>query len=223
MIVSITDWFDLITHKIKTCFGDRVLFIGFQGSYKRNEADNNSDIDLVVILDELNFDDLVQYRKIIRSMPDYKKACGFISGKKEICAWSKSDLFQFAFETEALFGDINDIISKPDVNDIKIYVKTATEALYHQLCHNFLYEDNIAANLSDFYKMTFFILQAEYYIKNNIYISTKKELLNLLEDKDKLILYNCIHRNKFKTKNAMEISGLYKLILEWCNRRLIFN
>lgn len=220
MAFNIKKWLNLITGKIKDSFGERVLFIGLQGSYRRNEADSNSDIDLVVILDELNFNDLVQYRQIIKSMPDYQKACGFISGKKEICAWSKSDLFQFAFETEPLLGDINDIIAKPDINDVKIFIKTALENLYHQLCHNFLYEDNIADNLSDFYKMTFFILQAEYYIKNNFYVYTKKELLDFIEDNDKLILYNCIHRDEFVNKNEMEIQELYKQLFEWCSSHI---
>lgn len=38
---------------LKNEFGSRIWFAGLQGSYARGEADENSDIDIVVILDEL--------------------------------------------------------------------------------------------------------------------------------------------------------------------------
>jgi predicted nucleotidyltransferase len=38
-------------------FSERIWFIGLQGSYGRNEANASSDIDMVVILDELHTED----------------------------------------------------------------------------------------------------------------------------------------------------------------------
>ena len=59
------------------------MFIGYQGSYARQEATDRSDVDMVVILDKLSTDDLKLYRSIVKSMPFSEKACGFICGLPE--------------------------------------------------------------------------------------------------------------------------------------------
>ncbi|MBQ7450832.1 nucleotidyltransferase domain-containing protein [bacterium] len=93
MSFNIDEWLNLAVKKLQRAFGKNLLFVGLQGSYNRGEATLNSDIDLVVILNNLTFADLKLYRSIIESMPQKDKACGFISGKKEIKKWSKTDLF----------------------------------------------------------------------------------------------------------------------------------
>lgn len=154
-------WLDLIQEKIKTAFEDNLLFIGYHGSYRRLEATEKSDIDLIVILKNLSVKDLKKYREIVSSMPFKEKCCGFISGEKEIQNWSKSDIFQFYYERENLYGDIKKLITPPVKEDIKIAVKMGVETLYHSLCHSFLFDADKAESLSNLYKMTFFIMQVE--------------------------------------------------------------
>ena len=43
---------DLIL-SMKNIFGDKLLYVGLQGSYLREEATENSDIDIMVIIDIL--------------------------------------------------------------------------------------------------------------------------------------------------------------------------
>lgn len=210
------DWLEEITGQIKKRFGKRVVFIGLQGSYKRGEATAASDVDVVVILDELRIEDLKAYREIVRSMPDYEKACGFISGRTELQNWSKSDLFQFYFETESLYGDLTELIAPPEKDDIRRTVKLSAEALYHAACHSFVFDENPAETLSSLYKMTFFILQAEYYLKNNVYISTKKELLTSLTGADYEILQTCINMNLVENG----IDEMYERLINWCSVRI---
>ncbi len=210
------DWLEEITGQIKKRFGKRVVFIGLQGSYKRGEATAASDVDVVVILDELRIEDLKAYREIVRSMPDYEKACGFISGRAELQNWSKSDLFQFYFETESLYGDLTELIAPPEKDDIRRTVKLSAEALYHAACHSFVFDENPAETLSSLYKMTFFILQAEYYLKNNVYISTKKELLTSLTGADYEILQTCINMNLVENG----IDEMYERLINWCSVRI---
>ena len=93
MSFDINVWLNEIIDKVKAAFGERLLFIGLQGSYNRCEATSDSDIDLVVIIDELTFNDIKIYKKIVAEMPYSNKACGFFAGKNEIQNWSKSDLF----------------------------------------------------------------------------------------------------------------------------------
>ena len=52
-MVSITPWMEEFTAAVRAAFGERVYCIGLQGSYVRGEAGPDSDIDVVVILDQL--------------------------------------------------------------------------------------------------------------------------------------------------------------------------
>ena len=54
-----------------------------------------SDIDVVVILDELSVADIETYNAMLDTLPHRELICGFLSGQKEIMAWEPSDLFQF--------------------------------------------------------------------------------------------------------------------------------
>ena len=78
MSFDINVWLNEIIDKVKAAFGERLLFIGLQGSYNRCEATSDSDIDLVVIIDELTFNDIKIYKKIVAEMPYSNKACGFL-------------------------------------------------------------------------------------------------------------------------------------------------
>ena len=46
-------------------FGEQLLYVGLQGSCRRGEATENSDIDAVVVLEELSIPHLQQYRDIL--------------------------------------------------------------------------------------------------------------------------------------------------------------
>ena len=70
---------DLIS-KCRTHFGDRLLYVGLQGSYLRGEAHENSDIDVMVILDQFSVRDMDRYREILKKIGFYEKSCGLICG-----------------------------------------------------------------------------------------------------------------------------------------------
>ena len=72
-------------------------------------------------------------------MPYKEKACGFISGKKELQNWSKTDLFQFFYDTKPIFGNLADITEPPSLGDIqknyqKQVLKQFTMRQYIALC-----------------------------------------------------------------------------------------
>lgn len=221
MEFNIEKWLNEISLKIKEHFKGRVLFIGYHGSYRRAEATVDSDIDMVVILDKLDLEDLKEYKKIVQTMPHSEKACGFISGKKEIENWSKSDVFQFAYETEALYGELSEIITPLNIDDVKLAVKTGAENLYHSACHSFLYDKDLKQSLKNLYKMTFFILQAQYFLQNKKYVLTKNELINLLSGEDKIILENCINSARISEVSESEINELYDILIKWCSDKIL--
>ena len=212
---DINVWLDIIIKKLQNEFEQRLLFVGLQGSYNRGEATQSSDIDLVVILEKLTFEDLKKYHSIIDSMTDKDKACGFISGIDELQNWSKSDLFQFFYDTKSLIGNLQDLIQAPTIEDATQAVKISSENLYHTSVHSFIHSNNRAEDLKNLYKGVFFILQAKYFIETKKYIPIKMELLELLNGIDRDILNTCINRNNINEKATIELENLYKMLIPW--------
>ena len=212
---DINVWLDIIIKKLQNEFKQRLLFVGLQGSYNRGEATPNSDIDIVVILENLSFEDLKRYRSIIDSMPDKDKSCGFISGREELQNWSKSDLFQFFYDTKSLIGNLQDLIQAPTIEDATQAVKISSENLYHTSVHSFIHSNNRAEDLKNLYKGVFFILQAKYFNESGKYISTQKQLLEMLNGIDRDILNICINRNNINEKATIELENLYKMLIQW--------
>lgn len=219
MIFSIDNWVEELVLKIKNAYGDKLSFIGLQGSYRRKEASNNSDVDIVVILNELTMQDLKKYQAIISQMHYKEKACGFISGKSEIISWEKSDLFQFYYDTQPIYGSIDYLLPLISKADIKRAIKIGACNLYHACCHNFIYERNIEI-LSELYKSIFYILQAKYFDKTKKYINSKSELSKLLNETDREIMDICINRKNLIEIDEGEFSLYSEKIITWSSTLL---
>lgn len=215
----IDDWIDELTSKIKNEYGDRVTFIGLQGSYQRKEASDSSDIDIVVILNELTMIDLKKYQAIISQMPYKEKACGFISGKSEILSWEKSDLFQFYYDTQPIYGNIDYLLPLIDKADVKRAIKIGACNLYHACCHNFIYEKSRDI-LSALYKSAFFVLQAKYFNETNQYISSKADLVKRLDGMDQEILNICNDRKKLTAMDEDDLVLYYDKMISWSSNLL---
>ena len=211
-------WLQDFTKKLFDEFSSRIKFIGLQGSYNRGEATPESDIDIVIIIDKLSFEDLTAYKKIVASMPYSEKVCGFISGEKEIYNWPKFDLFQLLNDTVSLHGNLQDFIPVIKRNDILDSIKINTANLYHQMCHSYLFENKNTKVLYQGYKSVFFILQALYYSRNTEYIGSKNELVNLLEGEDKEVLL--VNMN-WKSLNVSANSDFYfEKIINWASKNI---
>ena len=217
---NLDEWMDTLVSKIKKEFAERVVFIGLQGSYGRNEAREDSDIDVVVILDRLAIGDLKQYRGIIAQMPFKEKACGFISGADEIKNWEKSELFQFCHDTKPICGEMDHLLCHVGNEDIIRAIKIGAGSLYHACCHNFIYEQSPEI-LQTLYKPAFFILQAKYYIETGRYIRSKAELLSLLDGTDREILNKVLERNFPQPLTDDAFQAYHEKLLAWCSELLI--
>ena len=87
-MLQLDEWLVLWQEAVVNEFGPgRVRFMGIQGSRARGEAHEGSDIDVVLILDELTPDDLVRYRACVAQLPEREKLCGFVSGEEELRRW----------------------------------------------------------------------------------------------------------------------------------------
>ena len=93
-MIEIIAWMNIFLKALNKTFGDRVWFVGLQGSYGRGEATEKSDIDIVVILDVLYASDIETYNTMLGTLSHRGVICGFLSGKNEILNWEPFDLFQ---------------------------------------------------------------------------------------------------------------------------------
>ncbi len=192
---------------VKNTFKNRIVFIGLQGSRARNEETQNSDIDTVVILEKLLFDDLISYRETIKNLPHRDKICGFISGKNELVNWEKSELFQFYYDAVPYFGNLDFIKELITLEDIKHSIKTGACSIYHACCHNTLHE-NSNDILKELLKTAVITIQASVFLRSGKYVKYKKELLNYAKDEEKEIInYYLISRDtKEKTLDFYIVS-----------------
>lgn len=177
-------WMRQFLKTVQDAFGPRLVFVGLQGSRARGEASERSDIDVVVILDQLSMSDLDRYRAAVAALPDRELLCGFVSGREELAAWDRADLFQFYHDTAPCFGDLEFLRPLIGPADVRRAVHRGACDLYHACCHNYLHERDEEA-LRACFKSARFILQAKYYLETGAYISGGADLLHRLSGMDR--------------------------------------
>ena len=121
-MIDINGWMNDFLQKLNEAFANRVWFVGLQGSYGRGEATETSDIDVVVILDELSVSDIQTYQDMLDTLPHRALICGFVSGKDEIMNWEPSDLFQFYHDTTPIIGSLDDLLPLIDKAAVGLYI-----------------------------------------------------------------------------------------------------
>lgn len=223
MNFNVKDWLGILTDKIKAEYGKRVLFIGLQGSYFRGEATEKSDVDVVVILDTLAFDDLKVYRQVINSMEYHEKACGFICGREEIEVWPKQDIFHLIYDTEPLYGSLDRIVRKPSDEDIRNNIRMEAANLYHEVCHRYLYSEDLGVKvekLKNAYKSSFFIMQQIVFLTKHEYIKSRQEMLNFFDKETRDILYNSIMWEHLKQDRESRPDCYFRWLMEWSSKVL---
>ena len=139
-MLNIEEWMKGYMKRLLDEFQDRIIFIGLQGSYGRGEATEDSDIDVVAIFDFVTIEDLRKYDTIISELSERDKICGFVSGKGEIMHWEKSDLFQFYYDTQACYGDMDFILPLLQKDHARQAVLIGSCNIYHACCHNIIHE-----------------------------------------------------------------------------------
>ncbi len=209
-MIDIKTWIAEFTNKVEQTFSDRVWFIGLQGSYGRGEATDTSDIDVVVILDELRMNDLKTYRDMLDTLQNRQLICGFISGKDELLNWEASDLFQFYYDTTPIKGTLDCLLEKIDKHAVMRAIKIGACNIYHACVHNFVHEKNEDI-LRSLYKSAAFVLQAVWFYETGKYIKSKAELQNAINPPSAILT------TALNLKNGADIQfeEMSELLLNW--------
>ena len=158
-MIDITAWIDGFSKALNDTFANRVWFVGLQGSYGRGEATDTSDIDVVVILDELSASDIGKYNAMLDTLPHRELTCGFLSGKDELLRWESTDLFQFYYDTTSIKGSLDELLTVIDKAAVDRAIKIGACNVYHGCVHNMLYEKSEDI-LRGLYKSASFVVQA---------------------------------------------------------------
>ncbi len=215
-MIDIKTWIPQFVRKVEQTFGDRVWFIGLQGSYGRNEATDASDIDVVVILDELRIDDLKTYRDMLDTLPNRDLICGFISGKAELLNWAASDLFQFYYDTEPIKGNLDVLLEKIDKQSVRRAIKIGACNIYHACVHNFVHEKNYDI-LRSLYKSAVFVIQAVWFYETGNYIKSKTELQSAIYPPSAVL----DTAQKLKCGEKLQFDAMSELLINWTKTVII--
>lgn len=184
---EITTWLDIFLQALNNSFKERIWFVGLQGSYGRGEATETSDIDVVVILDELSASDIQSYGAMLDGLPHRERICGFLSGRKEILNWEASDLFQFYHDTRPIKGSLDALLPLIDSSAVNRAIKTGVCNLFHGCVHNMLYEKSEEI-LKGLYKSASFVVQAICFQQTGRYIRRQKDLLEAVSADERAIV-----------------------------------
>ena len=215
-MIEINTWLKNFLSALENCFGNRVWFVGLQGSYGRGEATETSDIDIVVILDELNVDDIKTYNKMLDTLPNRELICGFLSGKRELLLWEPSDLFQFYYDTKPIVGSLDALLPLLDESAVEHAIKIGACNIYHGCVHNMLHEKSEDI-LKALYKSASFVLQAITFKRTGKYVSHQNELLPLVDEEEKVIINTFL---TLKNDGAVEFERMSEILFDWCKKHI---
>lgn len=200
-------------------FGDRLLYVGLQGSYLRGEATETSDIDVMVIFDEIDVPTLDTYRELLISVGDYDRSCGFVCSREDMAAWNTPEVCHLLHTTRDLYGRLADFVPAYSREDVIQYVKMSIGNLYHELCHRYIHasRETNQSHLAMTCKAVFFILQNIHYLKTGSFVATKKELLEALEGDDREILALSL---RLSEGESLDFDNAFAELLRWCQGTL---
>ena len=213
-MIDINVWMDDFLQRLNEVFASRVWFVGLQGSYGRGEATESSDIDVVVILEDLSASDIQIYNDMLDTLPHRELICGFVSGKDEILNWEPSDLFQFYHDTTAIRGSLDDLLSLIDDVAISRAIKMGAGNIYHGCVHNMLHEKSEEI-LKGLYKAASFVVQAIVFKQTGNYFKHQSQLLQVASIEERMITETFL---KYKSGVTVDFSEASKVLFEWSKK-----
>jgi hypothetical protein len=216
-MIDISGWTEVFLERLHGLFPGRVFFVGLQGSYSRGEASDDSDIDMVVILNTLDQDDLAAYRRMLDSLEHRDLICGFLSGMDELMNWEPFDLFTLYYDTVPLFGSLGVLARRLDREAVQRAVRVGACNIYHGCVHNYLHGENCSA-LTGLYKCAVFVVQARIFLETGNYIARSAELMKFLPESDREIVDTY---RAMKMGETVDLDVLSGVLFRWVQNILI--
>ena len=210
-MIDIRTFITKFLQKLQVTFADRVWFVGLQGSYGRGEATDTSDIDLVVILDDLSPSDVTVYGQMLDTLPARERICGFFAGKQELLHWDAADLFQLYHDTAPIIGSLDALLPLLDADAACRAVKIGACNIFHSCVHNMLHEKSEEI-LRGLYKAACFVVQALVYLQTGKYYKKQTDLSAAAAPRERAIVDAYL---ALKKGAAVDLDAHSQQILVW--------
>ena len=205
---------DLID-QLKTEFKEKLVLVGLQGSRARGEQREDSDIDVVVVIEDLKADDLALYRSVIQRMPHAELACWFIGSPDVLAAWPRHDVFNLVNDTNVRYGSFDFMDTEFTAEEAKLAADACASEIYHALCHTAVFEPNMLPNLlQGCLKSVFFGIRAKHFAQTGEFMNSRAQLSNLANDDEKKLL------QAYNGDAQMDDQELANRLLQWSNDEL---
>ena len=213
-MIDITAWMKKFLQILNDTFTNRVWFVGLQGSYGRDEATEMSDIDIVVILDQLSVTDIQKYNAMLDTFPNREQICGFVSGKDELLNWEPSDLFQFYYDTTPIKGSLDELLAVIDKTAVNRAIKIGACNIYHGCVHNMLHEKSEDI-LKGLYKSASFVVQAITFRQTGRYIKHQIELRDVVSTDEMGIVDTFLN---LKNGGTVDFKSMSEALFAWSKK-----
>lgn len=234
------NYVDTLITALRKEFGRRLLYVGLQGSWMRGEASEDSDIDIMAVLDELSLADMDAYRRVVKSLNYADRSCGFLCGRKDLADWNRCEICHLVHTTKDCFGRLSELVPEYGKEDVVEYIRIMTGNLYHALCHSRVHgwrpEETFAGTtgengereeaawekmLREGLKQTFFILQNKQYVESGFFAVSRAELLGLLSGTDEEVLKLAMKGKASAAERQAALSEQrFALLFNWCRQTL---
>ena len=208
-----------LIRRLQEQFGERLVYVGLQGSFRRGEADEHSDIDIMVTLERLDAADLDRYRGIIAALPAFERSCGFISGRGELKNWPRHEICQLLHETKDCYGSLRPLLPDFSRADVENHIRMSIGNLYHLLCHGRIHgaPEECADRLRGLYKAVFYILQNSFYLQTGEWVMTGAELAARLSGSDREVMQMAL---TVRSGAEFDTEKAFTLLFDWCRNFL---
>ena len=213
-MIDITAWMKKFLQILNDTFTNHVWFVGLQGSYGRDEATETSDIDIVVILDQLSVTDIQKYNAMLDTFPNREQICGFVSGKDELLNWEPSDLFQFYYDTTPIKGSLDELLAVIDKTAVNRAIKIGACNIYHGCVHNMLHEKSEDI-LKGLYKSASFVVQAITFKQTGRYIKHQIELRDVVSTDEMDIIDTFLN---LKNGGTVDFKSMSEALFAWSKK-----
>ena len=187
--LAIDTWMGVLIAALDKAFGERLVFVGLQGSRARNEAREDSDIDAVVIIRDLSPDDLDLYKDVLGSLPCADIVCGFVSSPTVLAHWPRSDSFSLVMDTTAYYGSLDFMNACFTADEAMKAARAGASNIYHAVCHGMLFDgDEFPAIVAACVKSAFFVMRAQHYAATGEYPESRRRMRELSNDRELVFL-----------------------------------
>ena len=213
-MIDITAWMKKFLQTLNGTFTNRIWFVGLQGSYGRGEATETSDIDVVVILDQLSVTDIQKYNTMLDTLPNRELLCGFVSGKNELLDWEPADLFQFCHDTTPIKGSLEEVVAVVDETAVNRAIKIGACNIYHGCVHNMVHEKSEDI-LKGLYKSASFVVQAIAFKQTGKYVKHQSELRDVVLNDERVIVDTFLN---LKNGGTVDFNSMSEILFSWAKK-----